>query len=453
MSAPGPGHGHGAVALLASAPVARAFTLTTLGTVFAAVLVERVAGRTTLVTIVVGLCVIGAGMLLARRGEFALVRLAPLSLALFLAWALVSLAWTTDRAHTVAGWLTVLGLAFLAVVVGHVRDTLQTVRALGDVMRVLLSLSMALEIFSGVLIDMPLGFLGIQGRLAELGPIQGVFGTRNLLGFATVLALITFLVEYRTASVRVGTAIFSVVLGGVTAVFTDSPTVLVVAAAVAAATGALVAVRNAPPERRAPLQWAVGAVAVVVVVVGYVWRGTLIRLLGAGTDFSTRADLWNALLDYVRLRPVQGWGWYGPWATREVPFTIVNYRLDDNHASALNSYLDVLLQLGWVGLLLFLTLCGVALVRSWLVASERRSVVHAWVPLVLVALLVDSLFESFTLSGFGWFLLVLCAVRAGQSRSWRDLIRPVTPLDEPADTLPRSGETDRRSGGDDRASR
>jgi exopolysaccharide production protein ExoQ len=32
------------------------------------------------------------------------------------------------------------------------------------------------------------------------------------------------------------------------------------------------------------------------------------------------------------------------------------------------------------------------------------------------------MFESFTLFGFGWLLLVLCAVRAGQSRSWRERI-------------------------------
>jgi exopolysaccharide production protein ExoQ len=46
--------------------------------------------------------------------------------------------------------------------------------------------------------------------------------------------------------------------------------------------------------------------------------------------------------------------------------------------------------------------------------------VYAWTPLILVALLVDSMFESFTLTGLGWLMLVLCAVRAGQSRSWRE---------------------------------
>ena len=32
------------------------------------------------------------------------------------------------------------------------------------------------------------------------------------------------------------------------------------------------------------------------------------------------------------------------------------------------------------------------------------------------------MFESFTLVGIGWLTLVLCAVRAGQSRSWRERI-------------------------------
>ena len=91
-----------------------------------------------------------------------------------------------------------------------------------------------------------------------------------------------------------------------------------------------------------------------------------------------------------------------------------------SHATGLNAYFDVLLQLGWVGLVLFVVFAGIALVRSWLDASERRSVIYAWTPLILVALLVDSMFESFTLSGIGWLLLVLCAVRAGKSRSWRE---------------------------------
>jgi exopolysaccharide production protein ExoQ len=411
------------VALLASAALARAYTIAVLGAVFSAFAIEKIAGRVTYVSIIAGLCVIGIGMLVARRREISLVRLVPTTVVLFVAWALASVFWSQDGTASFWSWVSTAGLAFLAVTIGHVRDTLQTARALGDVLRVLLTISLGVEILAGVLLDMPFRFLGIQGNIAQLGPIQGIFGTRNLLGFVAVIALITFLIEYRTQSVRVGMSVFSVVLAGGLAALSDSPTVLVLAVAVGLAVGALALVRHAPPEGRSALQWTLGGVVVAGLAIGYAARHPIIALLGAGSDFSMRVDLWNTMVDYyLRSKPVQGWGWFGPWNPSEFPFSAINYGLRTSHATGLNAYFDVLLQLGWVGLLLFTAFAGVALVRSWLDASERRSVVYAWTPLVLIALLVDSMFESFTLFGFGWLLLVLCAVRAGQSRSWRERI-------------------------------
>jgi hypothetical protein len=39
------------------------------------------------------------------------------------------------------------------------------------------------------------------------------------------------------------------------------------------------------------------------------------------------------------------------------------------------------------------------------------------------------MFESFALTGLGWLTLVLCAVRAGQSRSWRENLDSGTDAD------------------------
>jgi O-antigen ligase len=408
--------------LLASAALARAYTIAVLGAVFSAFAIEKTAGLVTYGTIIVGLCVIGIGILFARRREISLVRLVPTTVVLFVAWAFASVFWSQDAPSSFWSWVTTAALALLAITIGHVRDTLQTVRALGDVLRVLLAISLGLEILSGLLLDVPIGFLGIQGNIAQLGPIQGIFGTRNLLGFVAVLALITFLIEYRTQSVRLGVSVFSVVLAGGLAALSDSPTVLVLAVAVGIAVAALALVRHAKPEGRSALQWTLGGIVVAGLAIGYAARHPIIALLGAGSDFDMRVTLWNTMVDYLRSKPVQGWGWFGAWNPAEFPFSAINYTLRTSHATGLNAYFDVLLQLGWIGLVLFAAMAGVALVRSWLDASERRSVIYAWTPLMLVALLVDSMFESFTLSGFGWLLLVLCAVRAGQSRSWRERI-------------------------------
>ena len=411
--------------LLGSAALARAYTLTVLGAVLSAFAVERIAGRVTYVSILTGLCVLGAAILLARRREISLVRLVPTSLVVFVGWAFASVFSSLDLSGSAWSWVSTAALAFLAIVLGHIRDTLQTVRALADVLRWLLSISLGVEVLAGILLDTPIRLLGIQGNLAQFGPIQGIFGTRNMLGFIAVIALITFLIEYRTQSVRPGVSVFSVVLAGGLAVLSDSPTVVVLALFVGAAVGALAVVRHTRPKRRAALQYLLAGLVVVGVAVGYAARHPIIAFLGAGTDFSIRVDLWNEMTEYLRSRPVQGWGWFGPWSTAEFPFSAINYSLRTTHATGLNAYFDVLLQLGWIGLLLFLALAGAALVRSWVDASERRSVIYAWTPLILVTLLVDSMFESFTLFGFGWLLLVVCAVRAGHSRSWRERIDAV----------------------------
>ncbi|MGU3644483.1 O-antigen ligase family protein [Microbacterium sp. C23T] len=418
--------------LLASASFARAFTLVVFATVFSAYAIERIAGRVTYVTIVTGLCIFGLGVMISRRRELSLLRLVPTTVVMFVVWAFASIFWSSDSSASFWSWVSMAALAFLAVVIGHVRDTLQTVRALGDVLRALLGVSLALEVLSGILLDIPFTFLGIQGRIAELGPVQGIFGTRNLLGFVAVMALITFLIEYRTQSVRPGVSLASVVLAGGLAVLSDSPTVVVLALGVGLAVGALALVRHARPERRAGLQLALGALVVVGVFVGYTARHQIIALLGAGTDFSMRVELWNFMVDLLRQKPVQGFGWFGVWDQGEYPFNAINFWLNKDHATGLNAYFDVALQLGWVGLVLFLALGALALGRSWLVAGERRSVVYAWTPLMLVALLVDSMFESFTLTGLGWLMLVLCAVRAGQSRSWREKLDSGTDADGPA---------------------
>lgn len=408
--------------LFGSAEFARAFTIAVLAAVFGSFTIERMTSQVTLSTIIASLCVLGGGILWVRREELSLLRIAPSSLLAFLAWALVSVAWTTDRSDSILAWCSLFGYAFLAITVGHIRDTLQTVRALGDTLRGLLLLSLALEIMSGVLLDVPFVFLGIQGDLAAGGPIQGIFGSRNMLGFVAVIALITFFVEWRSQSLTAPIAVPSMALATLLAVLSASPTVLVLAAAVAVVAVALTIVRHAPAERRPAVQWVLGVLVAVALTAAFALRHPIIALMNAGSDFSIRATLWNTILDFVALKPIEGWGWFGSWARGEYPFTYINFQLDDRHQSALNAYFDVLLQLGVAGLVLFLLLGGVALVRSWLVASVRRSVVYAWTPLMLVTLAVDSMFESFTLVEAGWFLLVLCALRAGQSRSWRESI-------------------------------
>ncbi|MGI6879160.1 O-antigen ligase family protein [Microbacterium sp. gxy059] len=421
------------VAELQSPAFARAYTLTALTAGFLTAVLHRTVGTVTLATIVTGLACLGVAVLVARRDELSLVGFAPTSLVLFLAWTLASVAWALDgaRGRTLAAWLALVGWAVVAITIAHVRDTLQIARAVGDVLRWLLTLSLALEVLSGIVIDVPFTALGITGDIAFGGPVQGLFASRNLLAFVAVVALVTFTIEWRSRSVPRHVAGYSLILAALLAVLSSSPTAFVLLVMMVVATAALGIARLVPLPRRRTAQVAIAAAAVIGFIGAFAMRGPIVRFLSARSGFTTRADLWTQMIEWIRHRPITGWSWFGTWEDEPFPTNIVNLSLGSPNASALSAYFDVLLQLGWVGLLLFSLLILLALARAWLAASDRRSVVYAWLPLMLVALLVESVFESYALSDLGWLLLVICAVRAGQERSWRIALDPTAPLPPP----------------------
>lgn len=405
--------------LLASSLMASSYALATIGALFGGHVLVSLTGEPGYSAIIVGLCVIGVAMLIARRSEISLLRLMPTTLVLVLGWLLVTVAWSQAPGYSIAGWLAFAATALLGIVVAHTRDTLQTVRATGDVLRVLLVGSLLIEVLSGILIDLPIPFLQVAGNLADGGPIQGLFGTRTRLGLVTVLGIITFLVEWRTRSVRPGVTVFSVALAGVLALFTGSPIVLVLAFASGIATAVLAIVRRIPPHTRSGVQVGLAAALAVGAVLVYVFRRPLVYWLNAAPDFYRRSQLWNAVLDMVELKPVTGWGWFGTWPDRFLPFIQIDVTTGRYNTSALNAFIDMLLQGGWVGAFLFAVFCVVAVARAWLTASQRRSTVYTWPALILISLLVNSVVESTVLNGFGWFLLVVCATRSSLVRGWR----------------------------------
>ena len=395
-----------------------------LGLAFATHLVRCLMGWPGLLGALVCLVLLAAASLIARRESIEWHGLLPVSILVFLVWCALSVLWSDYPLRTVSGVGYQLAFGFLAIYVALVRDTIQIVRATGDVLRVLLGLSIGLEVLSGLLLDLPITFLGIQGNIALLGPIQGIFGSRNVLGLVSLIAAVSFIIELRSRSVRPGRAAWSIALAGIGLLLTHSPVFVVVAVAVGIAALALYWLRRTPTENRWLLQLSLLGTAVLTALFVFVARSGIIDLLNAGSEFETRSSLWREMWRLVELHPLEGWGWTGIWPERISPYGWLDFVTKTEHASALNAFLDVYFQVGLVGFLSFVTLVALAFVRSWLLASNKRPVVYVWSPLVLVALLVTSAAESTVLVEIGWVLLLICSVKAAQGQSWRRLLKP-----------------------------
>ena len=425
-------------AVLGSPRIVHVCSLVMIGIGFLSDTLQRLIGWPGMLGGLVVLVLLAAVSLVLRRREVDWQGVLPVSLLIFVGWAGLSVLWSAYRWTTVGGVAYLVAFTVLGLYIALLRDTIQIVRSFGDVLRVVLAVSLSLEIFSGLLIDMPLRFLAVEGNLARLGPIQGLMSTRNQLGLVAVLALVTFFVEFLTRSTSRTIAVGSIVLAGLCVLLSRSPVAFGVAIAVGIAAVALALIRRAPPLRRVFWQWGALVVTLLLAVLTWMLRTPIIVALSANSELTYRLGLWRGLWNLIAVNPLQGWGWLGQWRPEISPFT--SFSSAREPTSAVNAYIDVWFQLGLAGFFVFLVLVGLAFTRSWLLAGRRRSIVFAWPALILVALIVSSLAESSILVEYGWLTFVVCCVKAARELSWRRALTapdPEEPVAPPTATITR----------------
>lgn len=406
-----------------SARLAAALATTSIGIGVLAWSLDNIIGFAGVIGILIAQLALCGASVWARRDTIDRIEILPISLLVFLLWSIASLAWSQYQWVTLGSLLYLGAFTALGLYVAAVRDTLQVIRAFGDVLRFVLVVSIALEVFSGILIDTPIAFLGIDAHLATGGPISGLLGNRNELGLLAVVGGISFAIEWRMRSIERQLAIGSLILATITLILTRSPIAYGTAVVALGVLGALYLIRRLSPERRRFWQFSVLIAAAAAAIIVWSMRSVIVSVFNADGDLNYRLRLWQELWAQLRLHPVEGWGWIGQWNTEVPPYLTFGLGSGRESASAVNAYLDVWFQLGFIGLTIFVGMLGLAFVRSWLLAAHRRSVQFTWPAVVLAALLTASLAESGILIEFGWMTFVICCALASQNLSWRNALR------------------------------
>ena len=408
---------------LGSPRFASALATASIGTGILSWALHNVIGWAGLIAILATLVLLAGFSLWARRATIDRMAVVPMSLIAFLGWAALSLFWSQYQWASLGGLAALGAYTGLAIYIALVRDTIQVIRTFGDVLRLVLVVSLALEVLSGLLIDSPIPFLSIDGNLAQGGPVSGLLGNRNELGLLSVIGAVTFVIEWRTVSITRGLALGSIVLASITLLLTRSPVAWGTAFVAAAVLATLYGLRRAPAQQRRVLHITVLVLAVVAAIAAWSLRSPIITSLNGSGELNYRLRLWQEVWALLRSHSVEGWGWIGQWNDSVAPYASFGLGTDRPSVSAVNAYLDIWFQLGFVGLAIFLGMLGLAFVRSWLLAARKRSVVFTWPAVVLAALLTASLAESGILIEFGWMIFVICCVNASQSLSWRTALR------------------------------
>lgn len=380
--------------------------------------------------VLVGLIVVACVVVLVRR-RTPLASL-PLTLVLFLGFAALSTAWSAYPAFTGAGTL----LSVAATAVGLFLAQLGPrglLLALSRAMRAVLALSLAFEAFVSLVLrhrilplvpdadyaslqHIPASFYWSRNLLLHGGRIQGIMGNSNLLAWTALVGLIVFAARWAAGETSrvAGAAWVAVAL--VTLALTRSGTVIVAGVACALVAAFVLLVRRARTSQRR--WWYIGGGIVLAAGVATVLARAdfFLNLLGKSDDLTFRSVIWSRVLHLVAEQPVGGWGWVSYWVPWVAPFKGLATFKGTSYFQAHDAWLDVLLQLGVVGLVLFIAYAAMTLAGSWraaLRAPAGRAGMLLLAPLLLVvATLVQSIAESRMLIEGGWALFAALAILA-----------------------------------------
>jgi O-antigen ligase len=361
----------------------------------------------------------------------------PFPLLVFLALALLSIIWSDYRQWTVAASVlsivTVLGALSLAV-----SFTLpELLRLLGHALRIILAASILFELVVSLIVRHPFtpwwtNYAGQKIHPAEYWSrdlllhgdrIQGIMGNSDLLGFVALLGVIAFALEFASRSMRRGWSGFWIGVALVDIALTRSATVAVAAVVVAVAAIVLVLLRRAQTTQ---VRRTIAGISVVVIVLGalgaFILRTPILALLNKTSTLTGRTNIWGEVIKLASQRPVLGWGWISYWVPGLKPFNQPAFTIGGiQYLQAHDAWLDLWLQLGIIGVIIFAAFALSALVRSWILAVDRPQFgpgapapydASTLLPvLILVALLAQSVAESRLLIEYGLLLLSLFAIK------------------------------------------
>ncbi|MBA4246776.1 MAG: exopolysaccharide production protein [Microbacterium sp.] len=380
------------------------------------------------------------------------LRRIPIALGTLLGLMVLSIVWSFYPGASALGVLLSFATAFVGIVMAHTLTLEQMVRALGLALRYIIGLSIVFELFVAAVLQRPVlplwvsweepfpkAFYWSRNLLFEGGRIQGIVGNANLLAFAALLAVIVFAIQL--AERRVGVVAGWGWLGAslLTLALTRSSTVLVAGLAAVVALGILLLARRLSTRGRLTLYSLTVVALAGVVAAAIAFRETLLAIVGRSEDLTGRLDIWAAVIDLAAQRPVVGWGWVSYWVPWVEPFNDLVVINGVTYLQAHNAWLDVLMQLGWVGLVVFAILVATTGLRvlSWSVdaplGDAPASPALRLLPgLLLTVLIVHSLAESRLLVEAGFALLVWLAV-ASRLRGVAAVTSTITVPTAPAD--------------------
>jgi hypothetical protein len=378
-----------------------------------------------------------------HEGAVTWFRRVPGSLCALLAWMALSIIWSNYQEISALALVSQLATTMFALFLAGMFSWRHLLRVFANSIRAILVLSILFELYAAVIVRGPVApifgnfegdkppaadYYWTRAHLFDGERVQGIVGNANLLAYVSMIGLIVFAVEFAIWAAPRWLSAGSIGLALLCFALAKSAGVTFALAAVIVSAFVSIAAEGKPKETRHRYYRFAWFSAGIVAFFILVYRAEVFDFFGKSPDMTGRSGIWKLVLGLIGDRPILGWGWISHWVPGVEPYAGLVVINGVPYYQAHNAYLDVVLQLGVVGGLIFASLLLVTFVKIWRLAVRHTSALYLWPILVFVGILAQNLTESRMLIEIGWVLLALFATKAN----------------EPSDALEPKGRTPKR---------
>lgn len=368
----------------------------------------------------------------------------PWPLTGILGLMLVGSIWSNYPAVSLGAAIVQLATTAFAIFLAASFNWRELLRLFAGTLRGILFASVIFELYAALVVRGPIepffpnysgdhppavAFYWTQGNLFSNDRIQGIVGNSNMLAYMAMIAVVVFAIEVAANTTTRLVSVMSFLAAVPMLVLSRSASIGFALAAVVAAAVVSIAAEGKDRDTRHRyyrVAWGVIGTGALLVLT---YRAEIFSLIGKSPDMTGRTKIWKIVLDLIDQRPLQGWGWSSYWVPWVEPYKGLVVINNVPYYQAHNAFLDVWMQLGIVGLGLFLLLIGMTFVRVWRLAVRHTSPLYLWPILVFVGIVTQNLTESRILVEIGWVILVLFALK----------------VQEPTEMLEPTGRTPKRA--------
>jgi exopolysaccharide production protein ExoQ len=322
-------------------------------------------------------------------------------LSLLVFWVFASASWsfdpgTTNRRALAAGFTTLFGFYFAASFDG---------RRMAEILATTFLILGA----GGLLAAIAYPKMGVQHDI-NAGDWRGLWFEKNQMGAMMVYGALGAMAAILAGTKHRKLFIGAIVLCAFMIVMSKSKTSLMVLLIGLVGSGLLGMMRRGPATA-ITMVWLGVTVIGGAAIVMWLAPELLFKALGKDPTLTGRTEIWDALMRQSAKAPLTGYGYAVFWRDDSVPALFIRKETGWNVPTAHNGWLDVLAQLGWIGVGLSALVLGLPL----LVALFRFDKVRDgyWATLFLVIFLITTFSESFILerNGIAWALACAAATR------------------------------------------